>query len=115
MRNGELLMVETPEMLRYKALNGHIIDVRAAEPMSPATIAALEDHPLIRGHEVKILDRLTVQFSVEDASTAIPNLLGWCNEHDIDVESINEFVPPFDDVFVTIMERYAREEAEATA
>ena len=28
MRNGKLLMVETPEMLRYHALNGHVVDLR---------------------------------------------------------------------------------------
>src|SRR5210317_834146 len=34
MRNGELLMVETPEMLRYKALGGHVLDLRTVESLS---------------------------------------------------------------------------------
>src|SRR5210317_2535768 len=55
MRNGKLLMVETPEMLRYKALNGHVVDIRTAEPMSPEAINALGGHPLVRG-EVTFLD-----------------------------------------------------------
>lgn len=102
MRNGELLMVETPEMLRYRALNGHIVDIRTIEPLSLNAVVMLEDHPLVRG-EVTFLDMVTAQFAVDDASHAIPELLEWCEEHNVQVESINEFVPPFDDVFVMLM------------
>ena len=111
MRNGELLMVETPEMLRYKALGGHVVDLRTIEPLSLEALVMLEDHPLIRG-EITFLDQLTARFAVEKASTAIPQLLDWCREHDVTVESINEWVPPFDDVFVMIMEQQ-RDEEEA--
>ena len=69
----------------------------------------LEDHPLVRG-EVTFLDMLTAKFAVEDASKAIPQLLDWCQEQGIPVESINEYVPPFDDVFVMIMEQSSEEE-----
>ena len=112
MRNGQLLMVETPEMLRYRALNGHVIDLRTTEHMSSETVAALKEHPLVKG-DVTFLDFLTARLSVENASTAIPQLLDWCGERDINVESINEFVPPFDDVFVMIMEQYREEEVTA--
>jgi ABC-2 type transport system ATP-binding protein len=112
MRNGQLLMVETPEMLRYRALNGHVIDLRTMEHMSSETVAALEEHPLVKG-DVTFLDFLTARLSVENASTAIPQLLDWCGERDINVESINEFVPPFDDVFVMIMEQYREQEVAA--
>jgi ABC-2 type transport system ATP-binding protein len=111
MRNGRLLMVETPEMLRYKALNGHVIDLRTKEHMTVETIAALQAHPLVK-EELAFLDPITARITVEEASTAIPHLLDWCAEQGVDVESINEFVPPFDDVFVMIMEQYqAQEEA----
>ena len=109
MRNGELLMVETPDMLRYRALNGHVVDIRTVEPMSLEAITLLEDHPLVRG-EITFLDMMTAQFAVADASTAIPELLAWCAEHGVNVESINEFVPPFDDVFVMLMQQSAYEE-----
>ena len=112
MRNGQLLMVETPEMLRYRALNGHVVDIRTVEPMSLEAITLLEDHPLVRG-EITFLDLLTAQFSVEDASTAIPQLLDWCADKGVIVESINEFVPPFDDVFVMIMQQSSEKEALA--
>jgi ABC-2 type transport system ATP-binding protein len=109
MRNGQLLMIETPEMLRYRALNGHVIDLRTKEFMSSKVVTALEDHPLVK-EEVAFLDPATARLTVEDASTAIPQLLEWCADQGVDVESINEFVPPFDDVFVMIMEQYSEEE-----
>ncbi len=112
MRNGRLLMVETPEMLRYRALNGHVIDLRTLEPMSIEALVALEDHALIRG-EILFQDMLTARLTVEDASTAIPQLLEWCAELNVPVESINEFVPPFDDIFVMIMEQSQEEESVA--
>ena len=104
MRNGELLMVETPERLRYKALGGHVVDLRTVDPLSLEALVMLEDHPLITG-EIIFLDIVTARFTVEDASTAIPQLLNWCREFDVMVESINEYVPAFDDVFVMIMEQ----------
>lgn len=104
MRDGELLMVETPEQLRYKALGGHVVDLRTVEPLSMEALVMLEDHPLVRS-EITFLDMLLARFTVEDASKAIPQLLNWCNEQSVIVESINEYVPPFDDVFVMVMEQ----------
>ena len=109
MRNGELLMVETPEILRYKALGGHVLDLRTEEPLSLEALVMLEDHPLIKD-EITFLDQLTARMTVDDASTAIPQLLDWCRERDVGVQSINEWVPPFDDVFVMIMEQQQEEE-----
>ena len=103
MRDGKLLMVETPEMLRYKALGGHVVDIRTFEPLGLDALTMLEDHPLVRS-EVTFLDPLMARVTVEEASTAIPQLLDWCRDTNVVVESINEFVPPFDDVFVMILE-----------
>ena len=106
-------MVETPEMLRYRALNGHVVDLRTKELMTPELVSSLENHPLIKG-EVKFLDPLTARLTVEDASTAIPQLLDWCETQGLSVESVNEFVPPFDDVFVMIMEQVREKEEMAS-
>jgi ABC-2 type transport system ATP-binding protein len=112
MRNGKLLMVETPEMLRYRALNGHVVDLRTVELMDAEAVGALQDHPLVK-EEVKFLDPLTARLTVENASTAIPQLLDWCETQGLSVESVNEFVPPFDDIFVMIMEQVREKEEMA--
>jgi ABC-2 type transport system ATP-binding protein len=67
-------------------------------------ILALQTLRYVRG-DASILDVQTVRFVVEEASTAIPQLLHWCEDRGIGVESINEFVPTFDDVFVRVMEQ----------
>jgi ABC-2 type transport system ATP-binding protein len=113
MRNGQLLMVETPEMLRYRALNGHVVDLRTVELMDAEAVGALKDHPLVKA-EVAFLDPLTARLTVENASTAIPQLLDWCETQGLNVESVNEFVPPFDDVFVMIMEQVREREVMAS-
>ena len=112
MRNGRLLMVETPEGLRVRALGGHIVELRASSPLSSSTVAALQEQPLISG-EVGRVDAESLRLVVEDASMAIPQLLRWCEENEVDVESINEYVPPFDDVFVRLMEREGSKEEPA--
>jgi ABC-2 type transport system ATP-binding protein len=104
MRDGELLTVETPDMLRYKALGGQVVDLRTIDPFTLEQLVQLEDHPRING-EITFLDVLTARFTVDEASKAIPQLLEWCRAQDIAVESINEYVPPFDDVFVMLMEQ----------
>ena len=107
MRDGQLLMVETPDMLRFRALNGHVVDIRTAEPLSLEALEYLEDYPLVTS-EITFRDMLTARFTVADASRAIPDLLEWCENNNVAVESINEFVPPFDDIFVMIMEKSAQ-------
>lgn len=113
LRDGRLLMVETPDDLRSRALGGHIVELRASAPLSSSTFTALQNHPLVSGGVTR-LDAESLRLVVEDASGAMPQLLHWCEENAIDVESINEYVPPFDDVFVSIMEQEgAKEEAVA--
>jgi ABC-2 type transport system ATP-binding protein len=109
MREGELLMVDSPEMLRYRALGGHLVDMRTVEPLDLEALAMLEDHPLITG-EIAFLDIVTARFAVKNASTAIPQLLEWCRQNGVQIESINEYVPPFDDIFVMLMEQGREEE-----
>jgi len=103
MAHGNLLMVETPEQLRYRALGGEIVELRSSTLFSTDNATAINQLPFVKG-DVSILHAQTLRIVVEEASTAIPDLLHWCEAHGIEVESINEFVPPFDDVFVKLME-----------
>jgi hypothetical protein len=42
---------------------------------------------------------------VDEASTAIPDLMEWSSSRDISVESIEEYMPPFDDIFVELVSK----------
>ncbi len=109
MRQGRLLMVETPDELRRKALGGEIVNIHATQPISGETLAGIAKQPGVKAQPV-LLDSQSIQVLVEEASTAIPQLLHWSEDNHIAIDSINEFVPPFDDIFVKIMEDEAASE-----
>ncbi len=100
---GRLLMVETPENLRYKAMGGEIVRFHATSPLSSEMIEALRQLPFVRG-DLTFLDSQSLQLTVDDAGTAIPELLHWSESKGIDIEAISEHVPPFDDVFIKVMQ-----------
>jgi hypothetical protein len=57
--------------------------------------------------KVKIISDQEVDVIVDEANTAIPLLMEWCQEQKLNVETIEETTPPFDDVFVKIIEMEA--------
>lgn len=103
MAHGALLMVETPDDLRYKAMGGDIVQFHASTALNSKMITDLRNLTFVTG-ELAFLDSQSVQLIVEDASTSIPHLLDWAEDEGIEIEAINQHVPPFDDVFVKIME-----------
>jgi hypothetical protein len=46
---------------------------------------------------------------VKNASAEIPKLVDWSKEHDLEIETINQYYPPFEEVFVKVIERYSNE------
>lgn len=114
MRNGRLLMIETPDNLRKRALGGEIVRIHTTAPVSGKTLVGISQQPGIK-KDATLLDQQSLQILVEEASTAIPQLLHWCENNEVAIESINEFVPPFDDLFVKIMEEEQAAEEEQIA
>jgi ABC-2 type transport system ATP-binding protein len=102
MDNGRLLMVETPDDMRRRAFGGEIVNLKTTEPLPYSQIIALRELPFIKSVD-RTGDR-QASLIVEDAGTAIPTLMTWCQEQSITVEAVEEFLPPFDDVFVKIIE-----------
>jgi hypothetical protein len=43
--------------------------------------------------------------TVDDAATAIPELVEWSTNNRMNVESIQQFLPNFDDVFVMLIHK----------
>jgi acylphosphatase len=64
----------------------------------------LEELPFVHGR-VKLLNDQEVEVIVDEASTAMPQLVEWAQAKRLTVETIEEKSPPFDDVFVKIIER----------
>lgn len=104
MYDGRLLMVATPENLRKKAFGGEIVGIRTTEGIRFEQRHQLESLPFVQG-SVKVINDQEVEVIVDEASTAIPLLLEWTQAQKVTVETIEEHSPPFDDVFVRIIEK----------
>ncbi|MDQ4076826.1 MAG: ABC transporter ATP-binding protein [Chloroflexota bacterium] len=106
MVEGRLPIVETPEGLRRRAYGGEIVDLTLKERISYREhIPLLRRLPFVENGNVKRTDEHSVRLIVDEASTAMPALMEWSKEHNLEIDSIEEHLPPFDDVFVEIVEK----------
>lgn len=102
MANGRVLMVEPPDQLRRRAFGGDVVDITFAVPFSHATLAAMQQLPCVHGDAVAV-SSTQVRLIVDEGSTATPALMDWCREQGLEVQSIEPFLPPYDDVFVELV------------
>ena len=109
MYDGKLLMVESPEGLRRKAYGGDIVGIKTSEWIRYENRKKLEDLPFVRG-KVKVINDQEIELIVDDASTAMPSLVEASKAARIDIEKIEEVSPPFDDVFVRLIEKETAKE-----
>ena len=104
MYGGKLLMVETPENLRKKAFGGEIVSIKTKEWIRFESRKKLESLPFVHG-KIKMVSDQEIDLIVDEASTAIPALIEACKVERIEIETIEEISPPFDDVFVKLIEK----------
>jgi ABC-2 type transport system ATP-binding protein len=104
MYEGKLLMVETPENLRKKAFGGEIISIKTSDVVRYEHRKKIEGLPFVRG-KVKVMGDQEIEVIVDEASTAMPALVEFCKTEGIRIETIEEISPPFDDVFVKLIEK----------
>jgi ABC-2 type transport system ATP-binding protein len=113
MADGRLLMVETPDDLRRRALGGEIIHLHTVEFLNESEFNNLRTQPFVLDNKASRLRNRGVEVVVENASITLPLLLDWCQAQQIPVESASEHLPLFDDVFVQLInQETARLEAE---
>lgn len=109
MYDGRLLMVETPDGLRKKAFGGEIVSIKTSEWIKFESRKKLESLPFVQG-KIKVISDQEIDLTVDEASTAIPALMEACKAERINVETIEEISPPFDDVFVKLIEKETNNE-----
>jgi ABC-2 type transport system ATP-binding protein len=102
MANGRLIDVDTPDRLRYKAFKGEVIDARLSQPLNLQQALDLRRLPFIKGDILRTGDK-SIRLTVNDASTAIPEIMDWSNQNNINVEAVEQYLPPFEDVFVELV------------
>src|SRR6266496_1995084 len=100
---GKLLMVETPEGLRRKAFGGEVIGIKSVDWIGHEKRQKLEKLPFVRG-KIKVINDQEIEVVVDEASTAMPALMEASKADGINIQTIEQISPPFDDVFVRLIE-----------
>ena len=111
MADGRLLMVETPDGLRSHALGGQILRIKPEHLLDYQQLSELRAAPFVRERQVTVNPDLSLQLVVDDASTALPAVMSWMDERDVTVSEAGEYSPPFDEVFVMLLEQEAARQA----
>ncbi|MCB0193241.1 MAG: ABC transporter ATP-binding protein [Anaerolineae bacterium] len=104
---GRLLMVDTPSKLRQRAFGGELVKLRTTHWLSPNVVAEIKELPFVTG-DVTRLNSSTLQIVVDDAGKTMPLIMEWSKEKELTIESIEEELPPFDDVFVELVKNGAQ-------
>ena len=100
--DGQLLAVDTPDGLRRRAYGGDLLDVTLVDPLDDDDLAALQ--PLVEGVEPLSADRRRVRLRVGEAEAGATLLSEVLSVRGRDVEMVERYLPPFDDVFVALVE-----------
>jgi ABC-2 type transport system ATP-binding protein len=103
---GRLLALDTPDKLRYRAFGGDIVDLMSEERLTFEHRQILSELPYVR-KDAERVDDSHVRLTVDEAATAVPRLIEWCRTNNVPVRAVEEYLPPFDDVFVQIVEEAA--------
>jgi ABC-2 type transport system ATP-binding protein len=115
MRNGRLLMVDTPDGLRRRALGGEIIrlTVDAEDELNARRV--LQPLPFVqRVMRPGGTPPGTLDIFVEDVGALLSEVIRALGEDPtIDTRNVEEYQPPFDDVFITLMEQAAVADPES--
>ena len=109
---GRLIALAAPTDLRRMAAGGDVIEIETKDTFDGFT---LRDLDLVR--TVDQVDATHLRVTVDDAATALPDVVEAVNSRGGDVASAQESRPSFDAVFTTLVqrERDARAAAAATA
>jgi hypothetical protein len=101
---GRVLTVDTPDGLRRQAFGGELVDVAFAQRPSPSVVEFLDS---VSDSRHQWVDDRTLRLIVDDGGTAVPEIIGWTTANDVEVGKAELYVPPFDDIFVELVERLA--------
>jgi ABC-2 type transport system ATP-binding protein len=106
MREGRMIHMDTPDNLRRKAFGGEILQlvVDAAHALDAAQL--FQRHPAISDVRRSRSQPGLIYLYVDDASEKLPLIFQVLGEHpEITVQQADKYNPPFDDVFIQLMEQ----------
>lgn len=102
---GRLIADGTPDQVRKMAFGGEIVRL-TSDRLTSDLLQHIEDLPQIADDKSRRISRTTAELIVDEASTAMPLILGVMNSYGIPLEqiTIEEIKPPYDDVFVRLIQ-----------
>ncbi len=100
--NGKLILVDTPRGIRHHAYGGDMVDFNTTQPFDFQTEAMLRSLSFVRAKTVRTGSN-SMRIIVDQASTAIPDLMEWAQQQNIQVQAVEEYLPSFEDVFVELV------------
>lgn len=107
---GRLIALAPPDELRRSAVGGDAVEIETSAHFDGEVLRGL---PMIR--HVNQVDARNLRVTVEDAATAIPDVVAAVGERGGEVVSAREVRPNFDSVFATLVEREQERRAAAAA
>jgi ABC-2 type transport system ATP-binding protein len=101
---GQMAAQGTPDQLRQQALGGESVLVHTTGPtgFGPELYRLLKEQSGIS--EVSFPSYDLVRLTVEDSASAVPNILNVLQQRGVQVESVENVTPSFDDVFVRLVQ-----------
>jgi ABC-2 type transport system ATP-binding protein len=100
---GRLLLVATPDDLRRHAFGGEVLDVTFATSPTPQQIDRIAR--TAGAQKVQRLTKTDIRLMVSAAGDAAVAVTRAAAEVGVEIESVEPFLPPFDDVFVELVSR----------
>jgi len=111
MRAGRLIHIDTPEGLRRRAMGGEVIKLVVDVPHVLDATQLLQRHPAIKDVQRSRNQPGLLYIYTESASETLPAIFNLLNDYpDITVQQAEEYLPPFDDIFIRLMEQAEAEE-----
>jgi ABC-2 type transport system ATP-binding protein len=106
MREGRLIHLDTPDNLRRKALGGEVIKLIVDAPHALDAAQIFQRHPAIKDVRRSRSQAGLLYLYVDDAAATLPVIFNVMSEHpEITVEQADKYTPPFDDIFIQLMEQ----------
>jgi ABC-2 type transport system ATP-binding protein len=100
--SGRVIAYDTPDGLRRTAHGGELVEVTFERPPTPDDLALLQG--TITNRPLKWLDARTARMVVTDAGEAAPAITRWADQRGLEIEKSESYQPPFDDVFIHLIE-----------
>ena len=105
MSEGRLLSVDTPEGLRREAYGGDIIKLGSTERIDYDFRREVQELPALKSKILNATD-FELQLLVDDAATATPYLVEYFRDGRKEVNTVEQYLPSYDEVFVKLIEKH---------